>query len=39
MIALLLSKSFIFGFAYEMSAQPTLAAARNTNEILLQFRF
>jgi type IX secretion system PorP/SprF family membrane protein len=34
-----LSKRFLFGFAYEMSTQPTLAAARNTNEILLQFRF
>jgi hypothetical protein len=29
----------LFGFAYEMSTQPTLAAAKNTNEILLQFRF
>ena len=34
-----LSKRFLFGFAYELSARPTLAAARNTNEILLQFRF
>jgi type IX secretion system PorP/SprF family membrane protein len=34
-----LSKRFVFGFAYEMSSQPTLAAARNTNEILLQFQF
>ena len=34
-----LSKRFLFGFAYEMSTRPTLAAARNTNEILLQFRF
>ena len=34
-----LSKRFVFGFAYEMSTQPTLAAARNTNEILLQFKF
>lgn len=34
-----LSKRFVFGFAYEMSTQPTLAASRNTNEILLQFRF
>lgn len=34
-----LSKRFVFGFAYEMSSQPTLAKARNTNEILLQFRF
>lgn len=34
-----LSKRFVFGFAYEMSTRPTLAAARNTNEILLQFQF
>lgn len=34
-----LSKRFVFGYAYEMSTQPTLAAARNTNEILLQFKF
>lgn len=34
-----LSKRFVFGFAYEMSTKPTLAAARNTNEILLQFQF
>ncbi len=34
-----LSKRFLFGFAYEMSTQPTLAAARNTNEILLKFEF
>jgi type IX secretion system PorP/SprF family membrane protein len=34
-----LSKRFLFGFAYELSTRPTLAAARNTNEILLQFRF
>lgn len=34
-----LNKRFLFGFAYEMSMQPTLAAARNTNEILLQFKF
>jgi type IX secretion system PorP/SprF family membrane protein len=34
-----LSKRFLFGFAYEMSTQPTLASARNTNEILLKFEF
>lgn len=34
-----LSKRFIFGFAYEMSTRPTLAAAKNTNEIFLQFKF
>jgi type IX secretion system PorP/SprF family membrane protein len=34
-----LSKRFVFGYAYEMSTQPTLAAAKNTSEILLQFKF
>jgi type IX secretion system PorP/SprF family membrane protein len=34
-----LSKRFLFGFAYEMSTRATLAAARNTNEIFMQFRF
>ncbi len=34
-----LNKRFLFGFAYEMSTRSTLAAARNTNEILLQFKF
>lgn len=39
MATILISNRLLFGFAYEMSTQPTLAAARNTNEILLQFRF
>ena len=34
-----LSKRFVFGYAYEMSMQSTLATARNTNEILLKFQF
>ena len=34
-----LSKRFVFGYAYEMSTRPVLASARNTNEILLQFKF
>nr|WP_315165557.1 type IX secretion system membrane protein PorP/SprF [uncultured Flavobacterium sp.] len=34
-----LSKRFVFGFAYEMSTRPELASAKNTNEILLQFKF
>ena len=34
-----LSKRLVFGYAYEMSTRPTLASARNTNEILLQFKF
>lgn len=34
-----LSKRFVFGYAFEMSMQPTLASARNTNEILLKFQF
>ena len=39
MSTITLSKRFMFGFAYEMSTRPTLAAARNTNEILLRFQF
>lgn len=39
MATVVISKRLVFGFAYEMSTQPTLAAAKNTNEILLQFRF
>lgn len=39
MATVLISNRLLFGFAYEMSTRPTLAAARNTNEILLQFRF
>ena len=39
MCTIRLSKRFLFGFAYEMSTHPTLASARNTNEILLQFKF
>lgn len=34
-----LSKRFVFGYAYEMSTRTVLSSARNTNEILLQFRF
>jgi len=34
-----LSKRFVFGYAYEVSTRPTLAMAKNTNEILLQFKF
>ncbi|WGK94384.1 MULTISPECIES: PorP/SprF family type IX secretion system membrane protein [Flavobacterium] len=30
---------FVFGYAYEMSTLPTLARAKNTNEILLQYKF
>ncbi len=39
MATVLISNRLLFGFAYEMSTQATLAAARNTNEILLQFKF
>jgi type IX secretion system PorP/SprF family membrane protein len=39
MATVLISNRLLFGFAYEMSTQPTLAAARNTSEILLQFKF
>lgn len=34
-----LSDRFVLGYAYEMSTQPTLASARNTNEIILQVQF
>lgn len=39
MTTIRLSNRFVFGYAYELSTQPTLASARNTNEILLQFKF
>lgn len=34
-----LGKHFSFGYAYEMSTMSELASARNTNEILLQYKF
>ncbi len=34
-----LSKRFILGFAFEKSTRAELARARNTNEILLKFKF
>jgi type IX secretion system PorP/SprF family membrane protein len=39
MASVLISNRLLFGFAYEMSTSPALASARNTNEILLQFKF
>jgi hypothetical protein len=39
MATVVISKRLVFGFAYEMSVRPELARARNTNEMLLQFRF
>jgi type IX secretion system PorP/SprF family membrane protein len=39
MATVLISNRLLFGYAYEMTAQKALASARNTNEILLQFRF
>jgi type IX secretion system PorP/SprF family membrane protein len=39
MATILISNRLLFGFAYEMSTRPALASARNTNEILLQFKF
>jgi type IX secretion system PorP/SprF family membrane protein len=39
MASVLISNRLLFGFAYEMSTQPSLASAKNTNEILLQFKF
>lgn len=34
-----LSKRFVVGLAYEISTSPTMAMARDTNEIFLQFKF
>lgn len=39
MATVVISKRLLFGYAYEMSTRPALASTRNTNEILLQFRF
>jgi type IX secretion system PorP/SprF family membrane protein len=35
----ILNKKFIIGYAYEMSSISTMASAKNTNEILLQYKF
>jgi len=35
----ILNEKFIIGYAYEMSTTPTMASAKNTNEILLQHKF
>lgn len=34
-----LGKHFLFGYAFEVSTMSELASARNTNEILLQYKF
>lgn len=34
-----LGKHFLFGYAFEQSAMSELASARNTNEVLLQYKF
>lgn len=39
MATVLISNRLLFGYAYEMSTLPVLASAKNTNEILLQFKF
>lgn len=39
MASVLISNRLLLGFAYEMSTRATLAAARNTNEIIMQFKF
>lgn len=39
MSTLRISKRLLFGYVYEMSTMSTLASVRNTNELLLQFRF
>jgi type IX secretion system PorP/SprF family membrane protein len=35
----ILNDKFIIGYAYEMSTISTMASAKNTNEILLQYKF
>lgn len=35
----ILNNKFIIGYAYEMSTISTMASAKNTNEILLQYKF
>tara|TARA_R110000868_G_scaffold162453_5_gene393755 strand:- start:521 stop:1408 length:888 start_codon:yes stop_codon:yes gene_type:complete len=39
MASITLSKKLIVGFAYEVSSRSELASARNTNEIMLRFKF
>lgn len=39
MSTITINNHFMFGFAYEMSSRASLARARNTNEILLRFKF
>tara|TARA_R100001377_G_C3188019_1_gene109369 strand:+ start:1012 stop:1179 length:168 start_codon:yes stop_codon:yes gene_type:complete len=34
-----LNQHLIFGFAYEVSSKKELASARNTNELLLKYKF
>ncbi|MEO0038853.1 MAG: hypothetical protein RIQ59_2064 [Bacteroidota bacterium] len=34
-----LSNHLLFGYAYEMSTRATMAMAKNTNELLLQYKF
>tara|TARA_R110002126_G_scaffold267123_1_gene410552 strand:- start:632 stop:1519 length:888 start_codon:yes stop_codon:yes gene_type:complete len=39
MASITVSKRLIVGFAYEVSSRSELASAKNTNEIMLQFKF
>ena len=39
MASVTLSKKLVIGFAYEVSSRAELASAKNTNEIMLQFKF
>ena len=37
--SILLGKHFLLGYSFEISTMPQLASAKNTNEILLQYKF
>lgn len=39
MASITLSKKLVVGFAYEVSSRSELASAKNTNEIMLRFKF
>lgn len=39
MASVILSKRLVVGFAYEVSSRSELASAKNTNEIMLRFKF
>ncbi len=37
--SILLGKHFLLGYSFEISTMPPLASVKNTNEILLQYKF